>query len=392
MKENEPVIRLNILDLLVLVTKWFKLFVVNFILVVAIAVVIVQLLPKWYSATAIILPPGGGTGGLPSFLPSELKGVAMSFGLELPSEEIYQTILGSRTLREKIVDRFNLREVYDMDEDVFPEDVLDLFTRHYFLETLDDQSIAVSVEDRDPERAAAMANACVEELDRVYSNITRETARKNRIYISSRLKQVNDSLKALADSIERFQRSAHVVSIPDQIEAMIKVAAELKAELLSNEIKLEIMRTSLSADHPAVSQLVIANRQLEDKYNKLLTGEEGGFALSLEQLPELSQQYAQLVREVKIQNALLEYIYPQYENARIQEERETANIQVLDYARVPNKKSRPQRKLIVIISAFISVVVTLVLVLGIEYWRILPERNRADWAKFQEILRIFRRR
>ncbi|HHE46520.1 MAG TPA: hypothetical protein ENL08_02300, partial [Bacteroidetes bacterium] len=331
-------------------------------------------------------------GGLPSFLPSELKGVAMNFGLELPTEEIYQTILGSRTLKERIVERFKLREVYRMSEDVFPEDVLDAFSSHYFVETLEDQSIAVSVEDRDPELAAAMTNACVEELDRVYSSITRETARKNRIYIGSRLQQVEDSLMALADSIKRFQKSSRAISIPNQVEAMIQTAADIKAEILSNDIQLEIMRTSLGENHPSVSQLRITNRELKDKYDRLLSGEEGGFSLSLDDLPELNRQYAQLIREVKIQNALQEYIYPQYESARIQEERETANVQVLDYARVPNKKSRPPRKMIVLIAAFMSVIVTLIAVLLLEYWRTLPQRNRADWEKMQNILRFLGRR
>ncbi len=392
MKDSEPVTRLNILDLLVLISKWFKLFVVNFIIVVAVAVAVALLLPKWYSATAVILPPTGGGGGLPSFLPSELKGVAMNFGLELPTEEIYQTILGSRTLKERIVERFKLREVYRMSEDVFPEDVLDAFSSHYFVETLEDQSIAVSVEDRDPELAAAITNACVEELDRVYSSITRETARKNRIFIGNRLQQVEDSLMALADSIKRFQKSSRAISIPNQVEAMIQTAADIKAEILSNDIQLEIMRTSLGENHPSVSQLRITNRELKDKYDRLLSGEEGGFSLSLDDLPELNRQYAQLIREVKIQNALQEYIYPQYESARIQEERETANVQVLDYARVPNKKSRPPRKMIVLIAAFMSVIVTLIAVLLLEYWRTLPQRNRADWEKMQNILRFLGRR
>ena len=392
MKDNEPVIRLNVLDLLLLVAKWRKLFIVNFLLVAIAAVVIALMLPKWYSATTVILSPGGGIGKLPSFLPSELKGVAMSFGMEMASEEIYQTILGSRTLKERIIERFGLREVYKMTEKAFPEDVIDAFNEHLFVETLDDGSIAVTVEDQNPELAAEMANACVEELDRIYSKITRETASSNRQFIGRRLEEVNDSLSALQDRIMRFQQDTRAISIPEQVQAMISTAADLKAEMLANEIKLEVMRSSLGVEHPAVTQLVVANRELALNYNRVFSGSEGEFFLGFFQLPEITRKYAELMREMRIQSALLEYIYPQYESARIQEQRETANVQVLDPARVPNKKSRPPRKMIVIISTFISLFVTLILILLFEYWKALPASNQEDWEKVRGITDFFRRR
>ena len=392
MKENEPVVRLNILDLLLLISKWHKLFIVNFLLVAVAAVLIALSLPKWYSATTILLPPGGGTGGLPSFLPSELKGVAMSFGMEMASEEIYQTILGSRTLKERMIERFNLREVYKMTTDFFPEDVIGAFSEHLFVETLDDGSIAVTVVDRSPELAAEMADACIEELDRIYSGITRETATINRKFIGRRLKQVNDSLSALQDSLMRFQQNTRAISIPQQVHAMISTAAELKAEILSNEIKLKVLRSSLGAEHPAVIQLITVNRTLDQNFNSILSGTEGELFLGFFELPELIRQYAWLVREIRIQSTLIEYIYPQFENARIQEQRETANVQVLDPARVPNRKSHPSRKMIVITSTFVSLLVTLVLVLLFEYWNSLPSSNQKDWEKVQKIIGFFRRR
>ena len=392
MKETEPAIRLNIIDLLVLVSKWYKLFAVNFVVVVAAAVVMALLLPKWYSATAVILPPSGGMGGLPSFLTSDLKGVAMNFGLEIPSDEIYQSILGSRTLKERIVERFDLRSSYMMNDSVFIEDVLGTFGAHYFVSTQDDGTIAVTVEDRDPKRAAELTNACVEELDWIFSQISSETARKNREFIERRLIEVRDSLESLTDSIAIFQRDHHLISLPDQIQAMINVAGDMQAEILANDIKIAVMSTSLGAKHPAVAQLITSKRKLEDRYNRLLEGREGELSINILDLPELSQYYANLLRGVRICTTLLEGIYPQYESAKIQERRESANIQVIDYAKVPNRKSRPQRKLIVLISGAVSLLITLILVLFVEYWRSLPERNREDWEKLQKILGVFRRR
>ena len=186
-EQGDPVVRLNLFDLLILMVRWRKVFIVNFLLVVILAVIIALTLPVWYSATSIILPPSGGSSSLPSFLSKDLVGVASSFGLDMPTDDIYQTVLSSRTIKERIVERFNLCDVYEMDSTAFPEDVIAAFEGHLNISTRDDQAIEIIVEDQSPERAAAMANACVEELDRLYRDITSETARNNRIFIPIRL-------------------------------------------------------------------------------------------------------------------------------------------------------------------------------------------------------------
>lgn len=392
MSENEPATRLNIFDLIALLAKWRKLFLVNFLLVTIIAAIISLLLPVWYQATTVILPPASGSSGVPSFLPSELVSVAMNFGLETPSEEIYQTILDSRTLKERMIDRFNLREKYEMREDAYMDDVIEVFFNRLNVETSENQSIAVTVLDQDPEFCATLANGCIEELDRLLRDISSENAARNSKFIGRRLKQVEDSLSALQDSIMRFQQSTKAISISDQMSAMIDVTAKLEAERLANEIQIEVMRSSFGSDHPAISQLLITNRELEQKQNQILGEGDERLFIGMRQMPEINRQYGYLIRRIRIQSTLLEYVYPQYENARIQEQRETANIQVLDYARVPDRKCKPQRKLIVLTSAVVSLIVTLVIVMFVEYWKSLPEQNRHDWEKVQGIINTIRRR
>ncbi len=392
MEKREPVVRLNFYDLLILLARWRKLFIVNLLLVVAAAVVIALLLPVWYSAATVILPSSGAAGGMPSFLPQELIGVATSFGLELPSEEIYQTILGSRTLKERIVERFDLRQVYGMDENVYLEDVLMAFGSHMTIVTREDRSIKVTVEDRDPELAAAMADACVEELDAIYSGITSETARKNRHFIERRLQQVGDTLAALQDRLQAFQHRTGAIQLTEQMVVMINTASELKAKQLAADVRFEVIRNSFGKDHPLVGQLSATSRELERKYNSLISGREGELFIGLQELPEVGRQYAELFWQIGIQTRLLEYIYPQYESARIQEQRETANVQVLDRALAPNRKSRPPRRMIVMIAAVVSLVATLIMVLIFEYWRSLPERSTEDWDKVQHIKRVLRGR
>lgn len=389
MSDKESVARLNLFDLLLLFVKWRLLFAVNFFLAVIVAVIVALTLPVWYSSSATLLPPSGGGGGLPSFLPSDLKGVAANFGLDVPTDEIYQTILSSRSLKEAICLRFNLKEVYEMSDELFLEDVIEAFKGHFTIVTRKDNSIVITVEDRDPDRAAEMANACIEELDRLYRNITSESARKNRIYIGKRLDRINDSLAVLQDSIVAFQRFTNAISIPDQTMAMINAASDIKAQQIAIDVRLDVMRNNLGPNHPLVSQLRSTSDELGSQYEQMINGSEGGLFISLQELPSLGRQYADFLRKMRIQSSLLEFVYPQYESAKIKEERETANVQILDRGVVPNYKSRPPRKLIVLITGAVSIIITLVIVLVLEYMRSLSERNQEDWRKVQEITRTF---
>jgi uncharacterized protein involved in exopolysaccharide biosynthesis len=390
MKQTEPIAKLDLYDLLLLAANWRKLFIVNFLIVVVLAVIIALILPKWYQATTIILPPSGSTTGVPSFLSKDLTNIATSFGLEVPSEDIYQTVLSSRTLKERIIDRFNLREIYKM-QDRYPEDVIKAFEDHMQVITRQDRAIEITVEDRDPERAAAMTNSCVAELDRIFRDITSETARKNRTYIGKRLAQVQDSIAVLSDSLKRFQEATGAISISDQVSALITSAADLKAEQLLNDVKLDVLRSTFGSDHPMVNQMSRTSAELNGKYNQLLEGAEGRLFLALNELPELGRRYAELMRQTVIQQRLLEYIYPQYESALIQEQRETSNVQILDQAQTPQRKSRPTRKLIVLFAGVASLIITLVLVLLVEYWRALPVKDLEDWNKIQKLISTFRR-
>ncbi len=390
--EKEPVVHLNFFDLALLLVKWRKLFIVNFLIVVAVAVVMVLVLPVWYTSYSVILPPSGGSGGIPSFLPSNLKGVAADFGLDVPTDQIYQSILNSRSLKENIIERFDLRNVYEMSDKVYDELVIETFASHYEVETRKDEAIRITIEDQSPKRSAEMADACVEELDKLYRKITSETARNNRLFIGKRLGQATDSLSILQDSLMRFQESTNAVSLSDQMFATINAAADMKARQIAGEIQLDVLKSSYGSEHPKVSQLERTTFELGKRYEKILSGSEGDLFLGLQDMPQISRKYAEFVRRVRVKQTLLEFIYPQYESSLIQEQRETANVQILDRARVPERKTRPPRRIIVMIAGAASILFTLVLVLVIEYIQTLPQKNNEDWQKVQKIRKNLWRR
>lgn len=390
--KQESIAKLNIYDLLHIFVKWRKLFIVNFILAAIVSSTVALLLPVWYTATTVVLPPSGSGMALPSFLPKNLAGMASSFGLDTQSESIYYSILASRTIKERLIEQFDLRNVYEMTDEDYVEDLLDAFDSHMFVTAREDDAIIISFEDQEPERAQELANACTDELDKIYRELTSEMAHNNRVFIEKRLDEANDSLFAIQNELREFQKSTGAISLPEQLQSMITAAAELKAEQIANDIQLEVMGNSLSKDHPMIAQLRATSHQMQFKYDNMISGKESELFINLKDIPALSQQFADIYRRIKIQATLIEFLYPQFESARIQEQKETGNVQVIDRARLPERKTKPVRKIIVILSCFTAMVVTLVLVLLIDYLKALPERNADDHRKLMDMWNMLRKR
>ncbi len=387
---QEPSLKFNIYDLLHLVVKYRKLFIVNFLVVAILSSTVALILPVFYTATTVILPPAGSGMSLPSFLPKNLVGMASNFGLETQSEGIYYSILASRTLKERLIERFDLRNVYEMSDEDYVEDVLDAFDTHMTITTREDDAIAISFEDQEPERAQALTNSCTAEMDRIYRELTSEVAHNNRVFIERRLNDATDSLKAIQEVLAELQETTGAISLPEQLQAMITSVAELKAEQIANDIQLEVMRQSMSPTHPMIAQLSATSREMNAKYEDLISGRESELFINLKDVPQLGRQFADLYREITIQGSLIEFLYPQYESAKIQEQKDTGTIQVIDPAKLPERKTRPVRKFIVLFACLASIIVTLALILFVEYWRDLPQKNSDDWEKVNAILNLLK--
>ena len=71
-------------------------------------------------------------------------------------------------------------------------------------------------------------------------------------------------------------------------------------------------------------------------------------------LPELKMEGARLTLDVEMQRKLLMLMTAQFEEARMQETRDTPTVTVLDAATLPQIKARPVRSLIVAAAAFVA--------------------------------------
>jgi tyrosine-protein kinase Etk/Wzc len=220
----------------------------------------------------------------------------------------------------------------------------------------EDASLEVSVFDTDPRRAADMANYLVTKLNDIYLDLSVTEAKANREFLERRYHQNLDDLKAAEDSMRAFQSKYGAYSVSDQVKAAVEAAAMLEAKIASKEIELSLLGKTGGVDNPQrhIVELEIAGlrRQQSIMRNGSPTKEERSLIfIPFHNAPEVGIEYFRRYREVELQGKLLELIVPLYEQARIEEQRNTPSVLLLDNAVPAIRASKPKRMILMIVVA-----------------------------------------
>ena len=322
-----------------------------------------------YTAKTVFLPPQQQQSAAASALASlggALSGLAggMAGGLKTPGDQ-YVSLLQSRNVSDRLIDRFKLKEVYGEDMLFKVREELDRNVRIGLGKK--DNMITVEVDATDPQMAADMANQYVAELRRLSDELALSEAQQRRLLFEGELKRTRTKL---ADAQLALQNSGFN---PGALKAEPKAAAEgyarLKAELTTSEVRLQALRRRLTDDAPEVQQQIAMQGALRSELGKLSDTDK----------PANEADYIGRYREYKYQETLFDMFAKQYELARLDETREGALIQVVDPATKPEWKSRPKRAVIAALAGaatFLIVMVTLLLRQSFRNAAKLPETAR----------------
>ncbi len=353
-------------DFIIILVKHRKLIIANLLIVTIAAIIISLLIPNKYTSTTSFISPkqkGGLLGDL-SNISSTIKDLSKSLGANLgsASDEAYNylVILQSRSASEEIIKEFNLRQVYDIDSTKPFEDVIDALKDHVDFKIEDEGNVIVSVTDKNPKRAADMANYYVKVLNEYSTKLSVTEARNNREFIGNRLKEVQKNIANIEDSLEVFSRKYNVLQLEDQMKAAIGVGAELKAEVEVAKIERDLLKNNYGESSPLVQQAEMKINELNKRLTSMNSGEEKDISSNLnlflpfKKVPEIGVKYIRLKRDYEIQNKILEFIYPFYEQAKIEEQKDIPVVLVIDKAIPAEKKSSPKRSLIVIAAFILS--------------------------------------
>lgn len=368
MKDEEAMDLLDYFSILSAYRRFIGIFVAcAFVLSVAASLI----LPKIYAATASVFPPqrdgllGSGMAG--TRLESGAGALAGSFfGIKSPAD-VWVGVLKSTTVRDALIEKFQLKERYGtrtMDE------TRKVLASKVSITKDKDEIIHITVEDRDPDTAAGIANAFTEELDNVNRRTSMTQGKSARLFVGKRLEKVNADLKEAEEALRKFQEKNRAVKLDEQSKAIIETMATIKGQIISQEVKLETLLSYATHDNHLVQLLEREISELKGKLNEISGGgasKNRGAFVPIERLPALASQYASLVRDVKIQEVVYELLVQQHEMALIQEARDSPTVQVLDRAVVPDSRIKPKRTKMVFMYTLSAAILSVLIAFFTEY-------------------------
>ncbi len=354
--ENKDNIEINIPELLAKFARHKKMIGVITAGAAIVSLVVSLLMTPIFRAETKILPPQQGSSGIAAQLLNQLGGFAnlasSAVGIKSPNE-MYIGILRSRTVYDKIIDRFGLMKLYDVK---YREDARNRLARALTARSGKDGMIVVSVEDRDPKRAADLANAFVEEMNGVSKGLALTEAAQRRLFFEEQLKDVKLALARAEEGIKGFQEKTGALKIDDQARTVIQGIGNIRAQIAAREVQYKVAQTFATPQNPDLQRIEEELRGLKVELNKL--EQRGGNSpdplMPTGRMPSVGMEYFRKLRDVKYNEILYELLAKQYEMAKLDEARDAVVIQIIDKAVQPERKVKPKRAIIVTISTIIG--------------------------------------
>jgi uncharacterized protein involved in exopolysaccharide biosynthesis len=324
---------ISLLDLLQVVADNLRLLVLGPLVAGLLALAYSFTITPTFTATTKFMPPQQQQSGAAAMLAGlgALGGLAGAAGIKSPADQ-YVAFLKSRSLQDALVDRFKLLERY---ETKFREDARTVLGESVQIAIGKDGLITIDASDKDPAFAAQMATAHVEELDRLLNRLAVTEAQQRRLFFEKQLAIAKDNLVKSEQALAATGVSSSVLK---STGAAVAAVAQLKAQIVGQEIKLASMRGYLTDSAPdfkqAQTELAALRAQFAraEKAEPATTGASSG-----------DSDYIAKFRNFKYHETLFELFTKQYEMARLDESREGAVIQVLDAAQPPERKAKPQK-------------------------------------------------
>jgi tyrosine-protein kinase Etk/Wzc len=367
------------LEALVILLSWRRVIIAVTVGVLAVVLVYSIVAKPVYVAQSSLLPKQEASElmGLSSILSSQFGALAAGgVAGSTSSTDVLMMILESNYLKDRIIDRFDLIRTLKI-KGKTPEHQRELarvrlgkmvkvsLTRRF--------SIFLEVRAADPKLAADIANAYFEELDRLNQEFEFTSARQTRTFIEQRLAETRDSLSIGQARLEQFQKQHGMIALDEQAKAELEVAAKLEGELIAMEAQLQVMRQystgAFSKTRELEHKIGAMRSQLSGMAGSGSDAERapGSLFISFSRMPGLGRQLADLMLDVKTQEAVFMLLTTQYHQAKIEEARDIPTIQVLDRAVPPVGRDSPRRKQNVLIGLVVGLGGGILLAFALEY-------------------------
>ncbi len=389
--EVVPRREIDFLDLLLVLARKKKRILGVTLGAALLATILVLLLPKSYTATATILPPEQRQSSLTSMLGQFGALAGLSGGNTGPenSADLFVAMLKSRTIADRLIDQFNLRQAYRVKTYEAARRKLAGASR---IDAGDDGLITIAVTARNPRQAADLANAYVDELHSLNDRLAISEASQRRLFYQQKLDAERDALSQAELALQQVQQKSGLVRPDAQGRAIIDAVATTRAQVAMQEVRIQAMRSYATANNPDLkrAEKELAGMQAQLAKLERNTGEVGNGNLEVptRRLPEAELNYLRSLRDVKYHESVYDFLSKQLEAARIDEAKDAVVVQVVDKAIPPEQKSGPRRLLIVSVTAILTFFFSCVwIILAAAARRKLEDPDaRARWGLLRQLL------
>jgi uncharacterized protein involved in exopolysaccharide biosynthesis len=331
-------------------------------------------LPNIYSARAKILPSQQQAGFLSGVM---MQGALATIGGDIVGEsktsKLYAEMLKTDSIRDVVIDRFKLMDVYKKQ---YRQDTYKVLNNVVSIQVGKEGIITITVDDKDPKRATDMANAFAEELQRMTVDLSAKGAGSNRAFLEDRIAKSKEDLTASENALKEFQLKHKALNIPQQAEITVREVAELNGQLTAQEMVLANLRRTLTDSSQEVKTAMLTIASIKAKIARLEGGTGGGTVPLLGAVPELGQEYLHLMRRFKTDESMHDLLVRQYEMARLTEANNVSTIQIIQKARVPDRKSKPQRALKVMMAAVTAFFFSILYAFALDYVGRMPDEEK----------------
>ena len=330
-------------------------------------------IPKTFKSTAVLMPPKSQSD---QGVLANIEGFAFADMFASTADDVSNAIfaiLKSRTMMESVIKEMNLIEVY---ESVNMEEAVKSLKENLRFDHLEEGTISVSAFAQTPwfsgseedEKARNLVQSIVtfliSELEIVNKTQQTDEARYHRKFMEKRYNESVQQLRIAEENLRTFQHTHNTMDLAEQTKAAIRVGADIKSQILIDEVRLGILKQSHNSHHPEIQKLQLEIRELENQLRELdyqkigSQSKEKNLFPHFSEVPDLEIELMRLKREVEIQSKLYAFLTQQFEDSKIQEARDTPTIQVLDTANLPIKRHKPKRTLMVIGYTLIAGIIT----------------------------------
>jgi len=343
---------INLLDLLIVLAKHKKL-IIGGTLGAGIVMAVISLImtPVYLAETKIYIPQSST--GLSSQLLSQIGPMVGLTGTSKAPNELYIELLKSRPVRERIVKRFDLITVYGLKT---PRQAQGYLMKNIKIkQDMKSGVITLGIQDTDPTRCTAIANAYIEEFRNQNKVLALTEASQRRLFFEEQLKEAKAGLSNAEEAMQMFQEKSGAINIDSQAAAIIDAISQLRAQIAVKEVQTRVMRTYSTPNNPDVRRAEEELSSLREQVRRLEAKKgDDSVIVPTGSLPSAGKEYVRRMRDLKFNEKLFELLLAQYQSAKLDEARDAVVVQVLERSEPPGRMVKPKRIQMVILALIVG--------------------------------------